>query len=153
MARSSYLEKIATDKMKEAEVKEADNNMDEEDNSRLDALAELVLEHDASKMAQQEHNVHVHNAGKTSRATDFVLQVEEDEEEEWYTQAVDEAEAAYYSQKNLVVEQEEDDEWLTQAVDEIEAAYYRQKAEKAKGVVVEACESDDDDLLPGYVSG
>ena len=139
------------DKMKEDEVKEADDNMDEEDNSRLDALAELVLEHDASKMAQQEHNVHVHNAGETSRATDFVLQVEE--EEEWYTQAVDEAEAAYYSQKNLVVEQEEDDEWLTQAVDEIEAAYYRQKAEKAKGVVVEACESDDDDLLPGYVSG
>jgi hypothetical protein len=146
------LEKIAMDKMKEDEVKEADDNMDEEDNSRLDALAELVLEHDASKMAQQEHNVHVHNAGETSRATDFVLQVEE-EEEEWYTQAVDEAEAAYYSQKNLVVEQEEDDEWLTQAVDEIEAAYYRQKAEKAKGVVVEACESDDDDLLPGYVSG
>lgn len=141
------------DKMKEDEVKEADDNMDEEDNSRLDALAELVLEHDACKMAQQEHNVHVHNAGETSRATDFVLQVEEDEEEEWYTQAVDEAEAAYYSQKNLVVEQEEDDEWLTQAVDEIEAAYYRQKAEKAKGVVVEACESDDDDLLPGYVSG
>ena len=139
------------DKMKKDEVKEADDNMDEEDNSRLDALAELVLEHDASKMAQQEHNVHVHNAGETSRATDFVLQVEE--EEEWYTQAVDEAEAAYYSQKNLVVEQEEDDEWLTQAVDEIEAAYYRQKAEKAKGVVVEACESDDDDLLPGYVSG
>jgi hypothetical protein len=147
------LEKIAMDKMKEDEVKEADDNMDEEDNSRLDALAELVLEHDASKMAQQEHNVYVHNVGETSRATDFVLQVEEDEEEEWYTQAVDEAEAAYYSQKILVVEQEEDDEWLTQAVDEIEAAYYRQKVEKAKGVVVEACESDDDDLLPGYVSG
>ena len=143
------------DNMKEDEAKEADNNMDEEDNSRLDALAELVIEHDASKMAQQEQNVHVHNAGETSRATDFVLQVEEkeEEEEEWYTQAVDEAEAAYYSQKILVVEQEEDDEWLTQAVDEIEAAYYRQKVEKAKGVVVEACESDDDDLLPGYVSG
>ena len=138
------------DKMKE---KEADNNMDEEDNSRLDALAELVLEHDASKMAQQEHNVHVHNAGETRRATDFVLQVEEDKEEEWYTQAVDEAEAAYYSQKKVVVEEEEDEQWLTQAMDEIEAAYYRQKAEKEKGVVVEDCESDDDDLLPGYVSG
>ena len=94
------------------------------------------------------------------------LQAEEDDDA-FFTQAVDEAEAAYYRQhagQNNAVEpihmnEKEENVFLSQTTEEAEAVYYRRKADQGNAgepshsneVVVEDWYLDDE-LLTQYVS-
>ena len=143
-------------------VLDNDGDEDEDDTARLSELIALA------EMGLQAEEVE-DNTGRLSELialTEAGLQTEKDDDT-FFTQSVDEAEAAYDrqhgGQSNVGepshMNEEEEKAFLSQAADEAEAAYYRLKADQgnagepshSKEVVVEDWYSYDE-LLTQYVS-
>jgi hypothetical protein len=58
------------------------------------------------------------------------VELMEEEEDEFMSQAAEEVEAAYYKQKSDEVEAEAEDELFSQAADEAEANHYKRTVDK-----------------------